>query len=85
MLVVDISEFFGSWLMNHDGLTGKLMLEGVRDPEDAEDGISINIDIPDSALKAAGLDRLETAASINITIPQDPEAAATAEIVDEAL
>ena len=36
MLVVRISEFFGSWLMNHDGFTGRLTLEGVGDPEDEE-------------------------------------------------
>jgi len=36
MLIVDVSEFFGTWLMNNDGRTGKLILEGVGDPEDPE-------------------------------------------------
>lgn len=40
MLIVDVSEFFGTWLMNHDGRTGKLVLEGVGDPEDPEFALS---------------------------------------------
>ena len=36
MLVVNVSELLGSWLMNHDGLTGRLYLEGVGDPDDED-------------------------------------------------
>lgn len=37
MLVVEPSEFCGSWLMNHDGQKGKLLLEGaLEDVEDSE-------------------------------------------------
>jgi len=36
MIVVEAHEFCGTWLMNHDGEKGKLILEGVGDPESAE-------------------------------------------------
>lgn len=37
MLIVEVSEFAGAWLMNHDGLTGKLVLECVEETgKDAE-------------------------------------------------
>ncbi|MBC8447220.1 MAG: hypothetical protein H8D78_05675 [Chloroflexi bacterium] len=31
MLIVGVSEFGGTWLMNHDGLKGKLVLECVEE------------------------------------------------------
>ena len=34
MLVVGVNEFLGSWLVNHDGLTGRLLLEGEGDPDE---------------------------------------------------
>jgi hypothetical protein len=36
MLVVEVGEYIGTWLMNHDGSTGILQVEGVGDPEDPE-------------------------------------------------
>jgi hypothetical protein len=36
MLVIEVSEFCGTWLVNHDGLAGKLVVEGEGDPEDPE-------------------------------------------------
>lgn len=33
MIVVEPNEFCGTWLMNQDGQKGKLILEGVGDPE----------------------------------------------------
>jgi len=33
MIVVQASDFCGVWLMNHDGQKGKLVLEGIGDPE----------------------------------------------------
>ncbi|HUW15182.1 MAG TPA: hypothetical protein VM537_36045 [Anaerolineae bacterium] len=34
MRVVEVTEFLGSWLLNHDGLTGRLLLEGEGDPDE---------------------------------------------------
>ena len=37
MIIVAVSEFCGSWLMNHDGQKGKLVLEGtLGSPENPE-------------------------------------------------